>query len=175
MARIDFVTGNAQRYLPDVETLAAIPDRVEELLAGRSSAELRRAPAARDDQDAQGDEWSPARIIGHLISYARHHGERFHNMAWMTDPVFVEYDDEQEARENAWQSSDGARLLDSLREAIAGTVDVLKDLPDASWGRAGIHPSAGRRSIRQQLRLNLDHYDEHIAQLQGALEPPAER
>ena len=61
MARIDFVTGNAQRYLPDVETLAAIPDRVEALLAGRSSAELRRMPAARDGQYAPGEEWSPAR------------------------------------------------------------------------------------------------------------------
>jgi len=168
MPRIDFVTGNAQRYLPDVETLAAIPDRVEALLAGRSSAELRRAPAAGDDHDAPEEEWSPARIIGHLISYARHYRERLHLMAWMTDPVFVEYDDDQEARDNAWQSSDGARLLASLRDAIAATVDVLKDLPDAAWGRAGIHPASGRRSIRQQLRLNLDHYDEHIAQLQRA-------
>lgn len=175
MARIDFVTGNAQRYLPDVETLAAIPDRVEALLAGRSSAELRRLPAAGDGEDAQGEEWSPVRIIGHLISYARHHHQRLHSMARMTDPVFVEYDDEQEARQNDWQSSDGGRLLDSLQEAIAATVDVLKDLPDASWGRAGIHPSQGRRSIRQQLRLNLDHYGEHLAQLERALEPALER
>ena len=166
MARIDFVTGNAQRYLPQVEALAAIPDRVEALLAGHSSADLRRATAAADG----GDEWSPARIIGHMISGARHGRERIYNSVWMTDPVFVEYDDEQEARDNAWESSDGAGLLEALTGALAETVQVLKELPDASWGRAGMHPSQGRRSIRQQVGSQLDHYDEHIAQLARALE-----
>ena len=168
MARIDFVTGNAQRYLPHVEALAAIPDRVEALLAGHSSADLRRRPTAAGDGGDRGEDgWSPARIIGHMISSARHGRERLYNSVWMTDPVFVEYDDEQEARDNDWESSDGAALL---LEALAETVQVLKELPDASWGRAGIHPSQGRRSIRQQVQSQLDHYDEHIAQLARALE-----
>ena len=64
MARIDFVTGNAREYLPDVEALAAIPDRVEALLAGHTGADVARTPADGD--------WSGARIIGHMTAYARH-------------------------------------------------------------------------------------------------------
>lgn len=161
MARLDFVTGNAQRYLRDVEALAAVPDRVESALAGHSTADLSSAAA--------NGEWSPARILGHMISYARHYQERFYLTVWMTDPAFIEYDDEEEARANAWESSDGARLLDSLTEAITTTVDVLKELPHASWGRAGLHPRFGRRSIRQLVQLNLEHYDEHTAQLERVL------
>ncbi len=88
----------------------------------------------------------------------------------MTDPVFVEYDDEQEALDNAWEDSDVTGLLEALAKALADTVQVLKELPDAGWGRASIHPSRGRRSIRQLVRIQLSHYDEHIAQLARALE-----
>ncbi|MSQ41735.1 MAG: DinB family protein [Dehalococcoidia bacterium] len=161
MARIDFVTGNAQRYLPAVGALAEVPDRLERLLAAHPAAELRHAPAA--------GEWSPARIMGHLVAYARHSRSRIHRMVWMTDPVFAPFDDEQEAEANAWEAQSGAALLEALTAAIAETVEELKDLPDASWGRAGIHPVDGRRSIHQQVLMGMDHYAEHCDQLERAV------
>ena len=169
MTRIDFVTGNARRYLPDIEALASVPDRVESLLAHRSSAELRLPPRDNEAQQERVEEWSPARTIGHLISSTRHQHERIHNMIWLTDPRFIVYDEEAEARQEGWESLDGALLLDKLSDSIAGIVNMLNDLPDASWGRAGIHPTLGRRSIRQQVQMALEHYEEHLNQIGQAL------
>lgn len=162
MARIDFVTGNAQRYLPEVEALATMPDRLEALLAGHSNAELQRAP---DDGG-----WSAARIIGHLISYTRHSRAEFHVMVWMTDPPLPDWDEAAEATAQDWDRQDAARLLELLTEATSEAVEVLKEIPDASWGRAGIHPRSGRLSIRQLASRRRRHFEQHLKQLEQALD-----
>ena len=161
MARIDFVTGNARRHLPEVEALATMPDRLEAVLAGHSNAELQRAPAD--------GEWSAARIIGHLISYTRHSRSEFHVMAWLTDPLLPGWDEAAEADAEGWERQDAARLLELLTEATTAAVAVLKEIPDASWGRAGIHPRSGRLSIRQLASRRRRHFEEHLKQLEQML------
>jgi hypothetical protein len=155
--RTDFVTGAAQRYLPDIEALAAVPDRVAAAIAGKPAEALRRSPAEGD--------WSPLRIVGHMVAYAR--GTRVHlqQMATMTDPLLKPIDDAAEAAANDWESQDPARLLDQLREAVSGSVDVLKWVPDSSWGRAGVHPLGGRRSIRQHAQRAVSHFESHVEEL----------
>ena len=161
MARIDFVTGNAQLYVPDVEALAAIPDRVEALLAGHSNADLREAPAD--------GEWSATRILQHMTFYARENHHNLFRMVWEADPLMSEWDEEQYIHREGWNLLDGSALLQPLTDALAETVELLKDLPDASWGRAGLHQRAGRRSIRQQVKRSNEHHHEHLAQLEQAL------
>ncbi|MEI6666469.1 MAG: DinB family protein, partial [Chloroflexota bacterium] len=56
-------------------------------------------------------------------------------------------------------------LLGLLETGIAEVTDLLKELPDASWGRPGQHPDDGRRSIKQHARAMRAHFDEHLAQL----------
>ena len=73
MARIDFVTGNALIYLPEVEAIAVIPDRVEALLG--------TAPPNGTDTAGR----NAARILGDLVAYAEHDQAALHRMAWMSD------------------------------------------------------------------------------------------
>ena len=54
-----------------------------------------------------------------------------------------------------------------LEQAVAEVTHLLKELPDSSWGRPGQHPSAGRRSIKQQVRGMANHFNEHVTQLEG--------
>ena len=162
MARIDFVTGNARQYLPDVEALAAIPDRAEALLAGHTTADVARTPA--------GGDWSGARIIGHMTAYARHLHDDLHRMTWMTDPALEAWDEAAEAGGEDWERHGAAELVDMLTDATRLVVELLKDLPDASWGRAGMHPRGGRRSIRQHARSQLEHLQHHLEQLAEALD-----
>ncbi len=161
MARIDFVTGNAQRYLPDVEALAGMPDRLEQLLAGHSNADLRHS---------SGDGHPAAlRVVGDMIGYARHDHHALHRMAWMTEPVVEPWDADTEAADEAWEARDSTRLLGWLTETLTETVELLKDLPDASWGRPGLFPDTGRRSIRQQVRASVDHYRAQLNRLEASL------
>ena len=162
MARIDFVTGNARRYLPDVESLAAIPDRLERMLAGHSYADLRTS----SDDDGQP---TVLRVIGDMSGYARHDHHALHRMVWMTDPIVEPWDADAEATDEAWEARDSARLLGWLTETLTETVELLKDLPDASWGRPGLFPEAGRRSIRQQVRASVEHYRSQLDRLEASL------
>lgn len=157
--RINFVTGAPRRYVAHVESLSAVPDRVEGALAGLQAAAMRHEPP--------GGEWSALRIVGHLIAYARQSYENLNRMAWMTDPIIKMTDDEGADEMYAWALQEPAQLFEWLRESIAESVELLKELPDSSWGRPGQHPEAGRRSVRQQVQAMVAHFEEHIADLEA--------
>ena len=152
--RINFVTGGAHRYVPLIQELARIPGRVKVALDATSVS------AAWDG------EWTPSRVTGHLIAYARQSHENLHRMAWMTDPIIKSTDDEGQTERHQWDQQTRARLLDWLTTAATESVDLLTELPDSSWGRPGQHPEGGRRSIRQHVQGMLDHFEEHIGQLE---------
>lgn len=158
--RINFVTGATRRYVADVESLAGLPARLEAAVSGQ------RRDWYRFDGAAEGA-WTPARVLGHMIAYARQTRENLYRMAWMTDPILNPLDDAGEAERQSWESQEPARLIEQFSEAIAETVHLLKELPDSSWGRPGQSPAFGRRSIRQSVRAASRHLDEHVAQLEA--------
>jgi plasmid stabilization system protein ParE len=157
MSRIDFVTGAPEKYAPLLEELSAIPDRAERLVATHTARDMQRAPAE--------DEWSADRVLAHMISYAIHNGEFINQIAWMTDPCRRPWDEDTEG----WTNKSGATLAETLRSSIGETIELLSGTPDASWGRPGIVPDRGRRSLRQQLRAHIDHLVEHIDQAEESL------
>ena len=134
--RIDFVTGAVRRYLPDADALTHVATDVRALLAGRDAASLRRAPAE--------GEWPAVRTLGHMIAYARVLHDQLDRMAHMTDPVLPLANDAEAAGRESWESRDPAELAALFSEAIGEVVTLLKGVPDSSWGRAGVHPLAGR-------------------------------
>ncbi|MSQ36608.1 MAG: DinB family protein [Dehalococcoidia bacterium] len=157
--RINFVTGAVRRYVPEIEALRAIPTRIDEAIAGQPMGWLRTA-------DAEG-EWAPARVVGHVIAYVEQSHENLYRMAAMTDPVLKLADDAGVAATAGWEHMPGGSLMERLEAAVARCVEVLAELPDASWGRPGLHPTGGRRSIVQQVRLVTAHCVEHAVQLEG--------
>jgi hypothetical protein len=161
MSRIDFVTGATLRYQPLVDDLATISDGVEAALTAHPGADLKRAPA--------GGGWSPGRILAHMLSYARHNGEFIHTMVWMTEPVRQPWDEDAEIQAEGWLQLDAGGYVAALDGLLAPTVELLSTTPDASWGRPGIHPRDGRRSLRQQVQSHIDHLREHTRQLDAAL------
>ncbi len=161
MARIDFVTGAPLRYMPLVDDLATISDGVEAVLKRHPGADLRHAPA--------GGGWSGARVLAHMFSYARHNGGFIRQVAWMTDPTRQPWDEEAEVQAEGWLQLDAARYVSELDALLAPTVELLSTTPDASWGRPGVHPQNGRRSLRQLVRAHIDHMREHTAQLDATL------
>jgi len=163
--RTDFVTGAVRQYVTDAEALGGVAERVKRLLDGVPTDRLRGEP----DSEA----WSVLRVVGHMIAYARASRGHLYQMATMTDPVLQPVDDAAEAERNAWEMQSPSQLLRTLGEELGATVAMLKDIPDSSWGRAGLHPTAGRRSIRQTVRGGLGHYESHMQHIERALERPA--
>ena len=161
MSRIDFVTGAPERYIGEVRALATVPDRLREVLSGQAVEDLRRVPSET--------EWPPVRVLAHLLSYARHTGEFIYRIAWMQEPLLVTWDEAEEVEREGWDRLEGAELFARIRAEIEETVALLSVTPDASWGRPGLHPVWGRRSLRQQVRTHVHHLEEHIAQIERVL------
>lgn len=157
--RINFVTGAPRRYVADVEALAGAPARLEAAAAGQSAAWM-RAPLEGG--------LSPARVIGAMIEHARQTRENLVRMAWMTDPMLVAPPEGTPNDVHSWEARDPSRLLGWFAEAVSEAVDLLKELPDSSWGRPGQTPIHGRRSIRQTVRDAADHYEAEVAKLVAA-------
>jgi DinB family protein len=162
MSRIDFVTGAPEKYMPLVQELTQIPNRVEALLGGHAARDLQRTPEG---------EWSAARVLAHMISYARHNGDFIRQIAWMTTPERQPWDEDDEVSREGLATRNAATLLGALSAAIAETVELLSHTPDARWGRPGTVPGYGRRSLRQQLRGHIDHLNDHATQLEALLAP----
>ena len=160
--RIDFVTGAVRRYLAEVDALTRVAERTRELLEGRRVEEVQAEPAP--------GQWAAARTLGHMIASVRVLRDQLTRMAWMTDPVLPIVDDAAEAERHDWGSQDPARLLRWLSEEIEAIAELLKYLPDSSWGRAGVHPTMGRHSIRQAVRGAVGHLGGHVDQVEAALE-----
>jgi hypothetical protein len=158
MSRIDFVTGAPERHMPLVDGLSTVPDRVASALAGTSAARARQASEG---------EWSATRVLAHMVSYARHNHEFIFATAWMTDAVRQPWDEAAEVEAEGWAQHEPAALVNLLRAELAPTIDLLGGTPDASWGRPGIVPGRGRRSLRQQVEGHLAHLDDHIEQLRS--------
>jgi hypothetical protein len=154
--RVNFVTGAVRRYVPEIEAIAELPALVATATDGRNPAWMR--------EPADGD-WSPARVVGHLIAYTWQSRENLYRMAYMTDPIMKRTDDDGQNEAHQWDSQTREALLGQLETAITEVVELLKELPDSSWGRPGQHPDDGRRSIKQHARAMRDHFDEHLAQL----------
>jgi len=159
--RIDFVTGAPVRYIPHIERLAVVVDRIEAVMIGRSAGELGRFLGP--------GEWSPARRLGHMIATARHTYDELYRMSWMTDPRLAAWDDDAEAQEHAWEARNPERLAQWFAEAVGQSVQFLKELPDSSWGRPGVHPEHGRRSVAQHVAEVTDYLNRQTDELERAL------
>ena len=159
--RIDFVTGAVRRYLPEVNALSALATDVQALIARADAAALRHEPAE--------GEWSALRTLGHMIAYARVLHDQLDRMAHMTDPVLPMADDAAIAEHEGWEARSPAELSALFTEAISESGELLKHVPDSSWGRAGVHPMMGRRSITQQVRGATAHLRSHVEQIEASL------
>ena len=159
--RIDFVTGAVRRYLPDADALTEIAGEVQTLITGRDAASLRQEPAE--------GEWSALRTLGHMIAYTRVLHDQLDRMAYMTDPVLPLTNDAAVAEREGWESRDPAELAALFSDAIGEVGALLKSVPDSSWGRAGLHPLGGRRSIVQHVRGASAHLRSHIEQIEAAV------
>ena len=147
--------------MPLVDRLGIVPERVEWVLASRAGAQL---------GNARTGSWAPSRVLAHMLSYARHNGAFIYLIALMTDPIRQPWDEEAEIETERWLYLDTAGYVSALQKELAPTIDLLSGTPDASWGRPGVHPTEGRRSLRAQVESHANHMHEHIGQLADALQ-----
>jgi len=144
--------------------LATGPRRIDAALGGRPDDVLDRSPAP--------GQWSARRTLEHLLFAEELLAERIPRLLTEDDPDLVARAvwaetapvDEGSATTGEPASTIAARIR-KLREQ---TVDRLRSLDDASWGRAGRHPEWGRVTVLSQAAYFVRHEAAHLAQLAAA-------
>ncbi len=159
MARIDFVTGAPEKYAHLVELLSTVPERLRAVAATASAASWTAAPR-------EGGEWTAQHTLAHMALYAQKNGVFIRQMATMSDPARLPFDEDAETA--ALEARPASELVALVEAEVAKTVDLLSGTPDAAWGRPGQIRGA-RRSLRQQVKSHAEHLQEHVDQITDAL------
>ena len=105
-------------------------------------------------------EWGAAEITRHLIAVEDEVWRaRFASIAQQDEPRWASTEPGQAPGFDDAPLSD---LLAAFADARAGTVEIVRDLDESGWARAGIHATYGRLDVAGLLRLAIDHDQEHL-------------
>jgi hypothetical protein len=131
---------------------------VELALAGITDDELDRAPAS---------EWSPRMVVHHLADSETSSYLRLRKLLAETDPVLQGYDEAEWARVLHYDRPiDGSlAVFTAVRHA---TSELLDQLSEDDWARAGTHSESGAYSVDRWLEIYADHGAAHADQIARA-------
>ncbi len=105
-------------------------------------------------------EWGAAEITRHLIAVE--------DEVWRARFASIEQQDEprwawtEPGQAPGFDHAPLSELLAAFADARAGTVEIVTDLDESGWARAGIHTTYGRLDVAGLLRLAIDHDQEHL-------------
>lgn len=159
MSRIDFVTGAPEKYAHLVEALATVPERLRAVAATARPGRWTAEPHA-------GGEWTAQHTLAHMALYAQKNGTFIRQMATMTEPARLPFDEADETAD--LEALPTAELVALVESEVGKTVKLLSGTPDAGWGRPGSIRGA-RRSLRQQVQSHAEHLQGHVDQIAEAL------
>jgi hypothetical protein len=144
-----------------IAALAALPDRLTEVVAGLSPEQLTTHYLE--------NEWSVAQNIHHLADAHLNAFARIKLMLTAERPTFFAWDQPSWAR---FPDAKGADLTDSLailRGLHRRWVTLLESLSDSQWQRVGLHPERGEMTVDDQLRTYAGHGQAHLDQIAKTL------
>ena len=149
--------------------MSEIPDLLERFRRGAELLAVAITGAAGSEVDfaPQPGQWSIRQIVAHLADAEIVATMRLRQILAEDDPKLQAWD------QNAWATKlDYARRkpsqsLETFRRIRGENYELIKDLPESAFDRAGIHSDRGRMTLRQLVQLIAEHAENHAAQLRA--------
>ena len=146
-----------------MQRLTRTADQLAAALEGQSDAVLARRPDAKN--------WAATEIVCHLRDAEESFTTRFEQILAMdVDPKLTGPGADRMAEERQYLRNDTAEALAAFRKRRRETLELFARLTPAQWDKGGIHPVRGRISLDGFLALMAWHDDNHLDQLQRALD-----
>jgi len=114
--------------------------------------------------------WSVRQVIAHIADSEMVGAHRFRQIIAEENPTLVAYDQEAWARNLDYARRKPKQSLESFRRLRAESYDLLKELPEAAFGRTGNHTERGSLTLRDYLGLLVQHTESHARQMQAIRE-----
>jgi hypothetical protein len=149
--------------------MSEISDLLERLRRGAELVAVSITGAAGSEVDyaPEPGKWSIRQIVAHLADSEIVATMRLRQLIAEEDPKLEAWD------QNAWATRlDYARRkpsqsLETFRRIRGENYELLKDLPETVFERAGVHSERGRITLRQLLQGIAEHAENHAAQLRA--------
>ncbi len=165
-----------------LERLERTPEELAVLIHGQSDAVLSRRPDGRN--------WAAKEIVCHLRDIEELFMVRFQTMLAMDEPKFLvlgamppdpaewgiggpvkpAIDPDRWAEERQYLRNDTAAALAAFRSRREESLAFLRRLPPEQWERGSRHVTLGRLTYGDWVAIMAAHDDNHLNQLERALE-----
>lgn len=139
-----------------IERFEGGPDQVAAAVAGCTAEELRLA-------DAEG--WSVHDVLVHLSDAEAVRATRVRLILAEERPDLFEFDEGRWRERLAYGERNALLALESYRQAVRGTADLLAAMPPDAWERVGIHAVDGEVSVRALIERGIRHAEDHTGQI----------
>jgi hypothetical protein len=114
--------------------------------------------------------WSIRQIVAHLADAELVGAHRFRQVIAEENPTLIAFDQDAWTRNLDYSRRKPKQSLETFRRLRAENHDLLKELPDEAFDRAGNHSENGRMTLRQLLDGYAGHAESHARQLQAIRE-----
>jgi len=152
--------------------MSEISDLLERFRRGPELVAVTLTGVFGDEEDflpAPG-KWSIRQIIAHLADSELVCGHRFRQMIAEENPTMIAYDQDAWVKNLDYARRKPKQSLERFRRLRTENYELLKDLPEATFARAGNHSERGPITLRDQLELLAQHAESHARQMQGVRE-----
>ncbi len=125
---------------------------------GAAGPELDFAPAP--------GKWSVRQIVCHLSDAETVGAERLRRVIAEENPAILAYDQDAWARNLDYRRRKISQAIESFRRIRTENYELLKELPESAYGRAGTHSERGSLTLLDLLRIYAEHAESHARQIQ---------
>ena len=138
--------------------MSEIADLLERLRRGAELVAVSITGAAGSEVDyaPQPGKWSIRQIVAHLSDSEMVAAMRLRQIIAEENPRLEAWDQDAWVRNLDYARRKPSQSLETFRRVRAENYDLMKDLPEAAFERAGIHSERGRITLKQLLQLMLD-------------------
>src|SRR5258707_5005460 len=140
-----------ERFRRGAELLATV-------LTGAAGEEVDFTPAP--------GKWSIRQIMAHVADSELVGAHRLRLVIAEENPTLTAFDQDAWTKNLDYAKRKPTQSLETFRRLRAENYELLKELPESTFDRAGMHTESGRRTLRSLLEGYADHAESHARQLQ---------
>ena len=109
--------------------------------------------------------WSAREIVHHLGDSESTSAWRLRKLLVEDNPLIQGYDQDVFAARLRYNDRDMGPALEAFRYARQTTMQVIEQMTEDDWNRAGTHSESGRYTTEDWLRIYAAHAHNHAAQI----------
>jgi hypothetical protein len=117
------------------------------------------------DFTPEAGKWSIRQIMAHVSDSELVGADRFRRVIAEENPTLVGFDQDAWAANLDYLKRKPSQALEMFRRIRAESYELLKDLPEQVFERAGNHTERGSITLRQLLQIYAEHAENHAIQL----------